>query len=83
MRVSELCGVKYEQWKKNPIRFVAMTGYTVERFDELLRYFKEIHDQYLSRYHLNGNRRKGARRFVLYANSPLPSIEERLAFILS
>src|SRR4051794_29597312 len=83
MGVYELCGVKYEQWKKNPIRFVAMTGYTVERFGELLPYFKEIHDQYLSHYHLNGKRRKGTRRFVLYANSPLPSIEERLAFILS
>jgi hypothetical protein len=75
--------VKYEQWLKNPLRFVAMTGYTVERFGELLPYFKEAHDQYLSRYQLNGKRRKGIRRFVLYANSPLPSVEERLAFILS
>jgi hypothetical protein len=83
MRACELCGVKYEQWKKNPIRFVAMTGYTVEQFKQLLPYFQEAHNQYLSHYQLNGKRRKGARRFVLYANSPLPSVEERLAFILS
>jgi hypothetical protein len=75
--------VKYEQWLKNPPRFVAMTGYQVERFHELLPYFKQAHDQYLSRYQMNGKRRKGARRFVLYANSPLPTVEERLAFILS
>ena len=82
MRASELCRVKYEQWKKNPIRFVAMTGYTVEQFGQLLPYFKEAHDQYLSRYQINGKRRKGTRSFVLYANSPLPSVEERLAFML-
>jgi hypothetical protein len=83
MRVLDFCEVKYEQWKKNPIRFVAMTGYTVGQFEELLPYFKEAHDQYLSFYQMNGKRRKGIRRFVLYANSPLPSVEERLAFILS
>ena len=60
-----------------------MTGYPVERFGELLPYFKEAHDQYLSRHQLNGKRRKGARRFVLYANSPLSAVEERLVFILS
>lgn len=75
--------MKYEQWKKNPPRFVAMTGYSIAQFDELLPYFQEAHDVYLSRYQMNGKRRKGARRFVLYANSPLPSVEERLTFILS
>jgi hypothetical protein len=83
MRTYEFCWVKYEQWLKNPTRFVSMTGYQVERFQQLMPYFKEAHDQYLSRYQMNGKRRKGMRRFVLYANSPLPSVEERLAFILS
>jgi hypothetical protein len=83
MRTYEFCWVKYDQWLKNPLRFVAMTGYQVERFHELLPYFKEAHNQYLSRYYINGKRRKGARKFVLYANSPLPTVEERLTFILS
>jgi hypothetical protein len=60
-----------------------MTGYSVEAFQELLPYFEQAHNQYLSRYHLNGKRRSGLRKFVLYANSPLPSVAERLAFILS
>src|SRR5436305_10777411 len=83
MRTCEFCRVKYEQWKKNPIRFVALTGYTVEQFQQPLPYFKEAHDTYLSRYQMNGKRRKGIRKFVLYANSPLPGMEERLVFILS
>src|SRR5690349_15688412 len=83
MRTCEFCGVKYEQWKKNPTRFVAMTGYQIEQFEQLLPYFKEAHDQYLSRYQMNGKRRRGMRKFVLYANSPLPCVEERLAFMLS
>jgi hypothetical protein len=75
--------MKYEQWRKNEIRFVAMTGYSVKQFDELLPYFEQSHTTYFSRFQINGKRRSGARRFVLYVNSPLPAITERLAFILS
>jgi hypothetical protein len=75
--------MKYEQWLANPIRFKAMTGYTVEVFQALLPYFEQVHDRYLTTHQLNGKRRSGLRKFVLYANSPLPSIAERLAFILS
>ena len=75
--------MKYEQWLSNPIRFKAMTGYTVEAFQSLLPYFEQIHDRYLTTHQLNGKRRSGLRKFVLYANSPLPTIAERLAFILS
>lgn len=83
MRTSEFCRVKYEQWLKNPVRFVAMTGYGVEQFQELLPYFEAAHENYLCKFQMNGRRRKGGRTFVLYANSPLPTLEERLAFILS
>jgi hypothetical protein len=58
-----------------------MTGYTVARFTALLPYFKETHDKYLGCYHMNGKR--GLRSYVMYSNSPLPRMEERLAFILS
>lgn len=75
--------MKYEQWLHNPVRFLAMTGYTVAQFSELLPYFIDSHDRYLSKYHLNGQVRSGARRYVLYKNSPLGHHAERLAFILS
>jgi hypothetical protein len=75
--------MKYEQWLTNPIRFKAMTGYTVEAFQALLPYFEQVHDRYLTTHQLNGKPRSGLRKFVLYANSPLASVAERLAFILS
>jgi DDE superfamily endonuclease len=75
--------MKHDQWLKNPIRFLAMTGYAVETFNALLPYFKEAHDAYLAKYDLKGNWRGGARRYVIYENSPLPTHAERLAFILS
>ena len=75
--------MKYEQWRKNAIRFVAMTGYSFDQFDELLPYFEQAHTAYFSKFQINGKRRAGIRKFVLYANSPLPTIVERLAFILS
>jgi hypothetical protein len=75
--------MKYQEWQKKTNRFVAMTGYTVEKFNELLPYFKAAHDEYLSEYQMNGKRRKGLRSYTMYANSPLPCMEERLAFILS
>lgn len=75
--------MKYEQWRKNAIRFVAMSGYTHEQFAELLPYFEQAHLAYFTKFQINGKRRTGARKFVLYANSPLPTVAERLAFILS
>ncbi len=75
--------MKYEQWRTNPRRFLAMTGYTLEQFDKLLPDFSDMHDEYLSSHYINGKPRNHHRTFVIYANSPLPTIEERLVFILS
>jgi hypothetical protein len=75
--------MKYQEWQKKTNRFVAMTGYTEAKFRELLPYFKAAHDEYLSEYRMDGKRRRGLRAYTMYANSPLPCMEERLAFILS
>jgi hypothetical protein len=75
--------MKYQDWQKKTNRFVAMTGYTEEKFNELLPYFKEAHDEYLSVYRMDGKRRRGLRSYTMYSDSPLPCMEERLAFILS
>ena len=75
--------MKYTKWAQKPNRFLAMTGYSHEAFELLLPYFKSAHDEYLSKYTLQGKPRKGYRKFVIYSNSPLPTIEERLVFILS
>jgi hypothetical protein len=74
--------MKYIDWQ-NDNRFRAMTGYDLCEFTDLLSYFETAHDEYLSRYYLNGKPRLGVREHVIYANSPLPCKAERLAFILS
>ena len=78
-----LCSMKYKDWQNKHNRFSAMTGVTVDVFNKLLPYFEEAHQEYLSRYHMNGKPRSGYRQYVMYKNSPLPCLEERLAFILS
>jgi hypothetical protein len=75
--------MKYIDWQVNDARFRAMTGYDFCEFNSLLPYFEEAHNEYLSRYNIKGKPRKGLRSHVIYANSPLPCIEERLAFVLS
>lgn len=73
----------YEKWSKNPTRFVAMTGYRMELFLALLPYFEKAHQDYFSRYDVSGKKKKEYRKFVIYSSSPLPTVEDRLAFILS
>jgi DDE superfamily endonuclease len=73
----------YQKWLKNPVRFVAMTGYSIEQFSMLLPYFDKAHQQYFSRHDLRGNKKKELRRFVIYSSSPLSTVADRLAFILS
>jgi hypothetical protein len=41
------------------------------KFNELLPYFKEADDEYLSEYHMNGKCRRGLRAYTMYVNSPL------------
>lgn len=75
--------MKYEQWRKNPIRFLSMTGYSHEQFLELLPYFEQAHTTYFNKFQITGKRRTGIRSFVLYTTGPLPSVADRLAFMLS
>lgn len=77
------CAMKYLEWQNKQNRFTAMTGIDIEVFNKLLPYFEESHQAYLSQYHMTGKRRSGYRRYVMYKNSPLPCVRERLAFILS
>ena len=75
--------MKYQEWQNFNSRFRAMTGYDVSEFNDLLPYFETAHNQYLRYHTMGGKARNGQRTSVIYANSPLPCIEERLAFILS
>ena len=75
--------MKYKEWQNHHGRFRAMTGYDLSEFEALLPYFEEAHYQYLRHHTMDGKLQRGQRLPVIYANSPLPCMEERLAFILS
>ena len=58
-----------------------MTGYTVEEFEALLPHFRVEFEKHVAVYRLDGKKRT-KRRYSEYKNSPLPSVEDKLLFIL-
>ena len=74
--------MKYSEYQNNEKSFRSLTGLSHEQFLLLLPYFEEAHNEYLTYYDMEGNYRNGRRSFTIYANSPLPTIADRLFFIL-
>ena len=73
--------LSYKKTKKNPKRFLALTGVTVEEFEELLGAFQAAWEEYIQREHIDGKERQraygGGRKPLLKA------LAEKLFFILS
>jgi len=73
----------YNYWIKNAPMFIAMTGYNLSDFTALLPYFSEAHEKYFENFYVSGKKNKKLKDFSIYKNSPLPTIEDRLVFVLS
>lgn len=73
--------IRYKTLSQNSRKFLAMTGYTVAEFEALVPYFRVEFENYVARYRLDGKKRT-KRRYSEYKNSPLPTIEDKLLFIL-
>lgn len=73
--------IRYTELSKYSRKFLAMTGYTVEEFKALLPHFQAQFEAYVAQYTLDG-RARTKRRYSEYKNSPLPTIEDKLLFIL-
>lgn len=71
----------YTQLSRKPKQFHALTGYTLEEFHALLPTFVNSFLAYVQAYTLEGKARQ-KRRYVTYKNSPLPTMEDKLLFIL-
>ena len=71
----------YNELSKNPRKFLAMTGYTVEEFQALLPHFRVQFEEYVKTQTLDGKPRT-QRQYSTYKNSPLPTIEDKLLFTL-
>ncbi len=71
----------YQEYAEKPTEFLALTGYTRQEFDELLPHFRECYYEWMKSHRLDGKPR-GKRKYSDYQNSPLPTIEDKLFFIL-
>ena len=72
---------RYQTLQQKPRQFLALTGYTLEEFTALLPHFSNRFLQTVQTKTLDGTTRK-KRVYTPYKNSPLPSIEDKLVFIL-
>jgi hypothetical protein len=73
--------LRYKKLSKNPRQFLAMTAFTVAEFQALLPYFEIEFNNHVAVYRLDGKVRQ-KRRYRPYKNSVLPTIEDKLLFIL-
>lgn len=71
----------YTQLSRKPKQFHALTGYMLEEFHALLPAFVNNFLAYVQAYTLEGKERQ-KRRYVTYKNTPLPTMEDKLLFIL-
>jgi len=72
----------YQEYVKKPTEFIALTGYTPEEFEALLPHFDKSHAEWMSSHRMDGKPR-GKRKYSPYKNSPLPTIADKLFFILT
>lgn len=71
----------YAKLSKQPQKFLDMTGYTLEEFQALLPSFAEEFEKHMKMYTLEGKKRQNS-KYIPYKSSPLPTIEDKLLFIL-
>jgi len=73
--------LRYQEVCQYPRKFLALTGYTIEEFEALLPHFRVEFENHMAIYRLDGKKRT-KRRYSEYKNSPLPTIADKLLFIL-
>ena len=73
---------KYKEYAEKPTEFLSLTGYTRQEFDALLPHFSRCYYERIKNFRLDGKPR-GKRKYSDYKNSPLPTIGDKLFFILN
>ena len=71
----------YARLSQKSKQFLALTGCTLEEFDALLPVFRNAFLIHMQIYTLEGKKRK-KRSYVAYCNCPLPTMADKLLFIL-
>jgi hypothetical protein len=73
--------LRYAEVRGKERKFLDLTSLTVDAFDQLVPSFEEAFQERMKEWCLDGKKRVG-RAHTTYANSPLPTPEDRLLFIL-
>ena len=76
-----MSGLRYTEVRGKERKFLDLTSLTVEAFDQFVPSFEEAFQERMKEWCLEGKNRIG-RAYKSYANSPLPTSEDRLLFIL-
>lgn len=74
--------LRYQDMKAKAYRVLDLTSLAVEKFDQLVSAFKTAFVARMQQWTMEGKPRRN-RTYTPYANSPLPTPEDRLLFILS
>jgi hypothetical protein len=74
--------LRYTTEKDKAYRILDLTSLSVDEFEHLLEPFEQAFVRHMQQWTMEGKPRN-ARAYAPYANSPLPTPEDRLLFILS
>jgi hypothetical protein len=72
----------YASERDKPNQILNLTSLTVEQFEQLLEPFEQAFVRQMSQWTMEGKPRT-ARAYTAYVNSPLPTPEDRLLFLLT
>src|SRR4030095_7798632 len=77
-----MASVRFTDVQARPTEFLDLTSLTLAEFQQLVPPFEAAYHAHLAAWRLDGQPRT-ARRFTVYKNCPLPTLEDRLFFILT
>src|SRR5215216_4552198 len=74
--------LRYASERDKANQILNLTSLTVEQFEQLVEPFEQAFVRHMNEWTMEGKPRT-ARAYTPYANSPLPTAEDRLLFVLS
>ena len=76
-----MAGLRFTDLQSRPMEFLDFTSVTLAEFQQLVPPFETVFHARMAGWRMDGKPRT-ARRFSVYKNCPLPTLEDRLLFIL-
>src|SRR5712692_1137090 len=77
-----MAGLRFTDLQSRPTEFLDLTSVTLDEFQQLVPPFEAAFHAHMAAWRLDGKPRT-ARQFMVYKNCPLPTLEDRLFFLLT